>query len=295
MQGDTKAQLSAIDCFSWETVSEATNKLVYYDAQGKRFERLVSKALMEKTLTLFDGKPHLVRRSSGGYSPAYPVEMLVYHSPGNTQNEAGIPPSIRVRVRMLDLERDSNNHVISEKLVVQYKVVPPTDLVSAPPNLVPSTQRYLMDFGHGIIPISVFDYYRDLRELVQACFVRTDELNSISKAARGSKVPLQTYRLPEPVLRIAIDKDVAVSHDYTQAIQNMKKLVQLHRELVPERLQAGIPLSVPTGSSPDVLLHYLRISKDPDTNHFRKPLLTVLEKPKEEDSLLLPFGVFERP
>ena len=296
MPGVTERVLSLIDCFSWETVDAKTNKLIYYDNQGKRFERIISKEIMERTLGLFDGKSHLVRRSTGGYSPAHPTEMLVYHTPGQTAHEANQTPIIRVRVRMIDVERDGKQHISGDGLVVQYKSVSPEDIQVTPKDLEPFGLQYLMDFGYGIIPLSVFEFYRDMRELVQACFVRTDEIEAAAKAPRGSKVLIQTYRIPEPVLRLALPNSAQAKQDLKEAKNNLNRLVQAGIDIIPPYFKAGPQMSIPTGSTPDMLLHYLRIAKDPEVHAMSKPLLTILDKPRdEEDSQLLPFGVFERP
>lgn len=284
--------LSPIECFSWEPVDEKTHKLVYYDKSGKRFERLVPKETIEQTVKLFDGRSRLVLRNSGGWTACHPIQVLIYHAPGDTQNEITQEPIIRVRLRLVDLERDEKQKVTGQRLVVHYKVVPPNLVIEPQKQVNPLNHKFVMDFGSGVVPISVFDFYRDSRELVQAVFVRTDELEEAAKEPRGSKIPIQTYRIPEPAIRILLNE--AAHKDFKRAKENLIWLKRTESEVIPEILKSGEPIAIPTGTSTDVLLHYLRVSRDPDTRELRKPLLEALENPKEEDSQLLPFGVFER-
>lgn len=296
MQASKKTELSQIDCFHWEELDKHTYKLTYYDPAGKRAERTISKSALDSALRLFDGKTHLIRRSSGAYSPALPSKLMIYHEPNQATSSSYKSNILKVNAQFLDFERNSEGQILSNKLVVQNKNVSPESFRILAEKDDPYVHQYWLDLGQSIIPVSVFDFFRSEDELVRASFVLTEELKAISKNERGKKIAITVYSAPESVLRLSLPDElsqVIEAHTSTRSIQTMNPS---EAQKIPEFLTFGSPVLVPTGSSMEVLKHYLRVCQDPHSVSMKQTFLSVLEKPieKPEETQLMPFGVFER-
>lgn len=295
MKSDKKNLLNRIDCFHWEELDEKNYKLIYYDNQGNRAERAVSKALLDSTLKLFDGKTHLIRRSSGAYSPATPSQLLIYHAPNIEGLTANPEELLRVNARFIDLERNKDGQIISEKLVAYHKNVHPSVFRLMTEKEDPFRHQYWLDLGNEIIPVTVFDFFRGENEIIKALFVKTDDLRIISNQTRGQKKEIEIYSAPEAVLRISLleeSREVVEQHTLTRSLASIKRPERCE---IPIFLTFGPPQLIPTGAPISVLNHYLRICNDPHAEALKRSFLAELEKPKlTEDDALMPFGLFER-
>ena len=294
MESQKKVSLAQIDCFHWEELDSTTYKLTYYDEQGKLHERTIPKTDLQRALNIFDGKTHLIKRSSGAYSPATPTQLLIYHHHNSTQSSPLSQQAIKITAKFIDLERDNNGLICSNKLIVYFKNVQPTAVRVMEERTDPFKHQYWLDLGPEIIPVTVFDFFRDDKELIRALFVKSDELKEISKKSRGLKQQITVYSAPEAILRVSLpEESQEVIEQHTQSRSIARPSIKVE---IPQLLQFGRPLLIPTGSPMEVLTHYLRVCHDPHSIKIKQSFLSVLEKRQtESQSHLLPFGVFESP
>jgi hypothetical protein len=295
MKNDKKNLLGRIDCFHWEELDAKNYKLIYYDNHGNRAERAVPKDLLDSTLKLFDGKTHLIRRSSGAYSPATPSQLLIYHAPNIESSLASSGELLRVNARFIDLERNQEGQIVSEKLVVYHKNVHPSVFRLMTEKEDPFRHQYWLDLGSEIVPVTVFDFFRGENENIRALFVKTDDLRIISNHPRGLKKQIAIYSAPEAVLRVSLpeeSREVVEQHTLTKSIASIKRPERCE---IPDFLTFGPPQLIPTGAPIGVLNHYLRICHDPHAESIKQSFLSALEKPKlTDEEALMPFGLFER-
>jgi hypothetical protein len=295
MKNDKKQVLSRIDCFHWEELDENNYKLIYYDQEGNRAEKPIPKDLLESTLKLFDGKTHLIRRSSGAYSPATPSQLLIYPKANAEKSNENPGELLRVNARFIDLERDKNGQIVSEKLVVHHKNVHPSVFRLMTEKEDPFRHQYWIDLGNEITPVTVFDFFRGENEIIKALFVKTDDLRIISNQQRGQKKQIAIYSAPEAILRVSLpeeSREVVEQHTLTKSVASIQKMEKCE---IPKFLTFGPPQLIPTGAPLNVLNHYLRICHDPHAESLKQSFLSVLEKPKTiDEEELMPFGLFER-
>lgn len=293
MESEKRSLISQIDCFHWEQQDADNYNLVYYDSQGQRHQRTLPKEILELSLKLFDGKTHLIKRSSGAYSPATPSQLLIYHDPNKAPSSVLDLTSLRISAKFIDLERNSEGIIISNKLVVYLKNVSPNTFRLLNDKEDPYKHQYWLDLGPTIVPITVFDFFRDEKEMINALFVKTEELKLISEQQRGQKAKITVYSAPEAVLRVSLPQEaeeVIEQHTLTRSISKPSTKVE-----IPTFLQFGPSQLIPTGAVMDVLTHYLRVCHDPHSLAIKQSFLTALEKAHNDThSHLMPFGVFER-
>ncbi len=290
-----KKKLTKVDCFYWEEFDALNYKLIYYDAQGNKTGKVISKEILDDTLKIFDGKTHLLKRSSGAYSPATPIQFLIYHDPAIDSSEPMAHDLIRINASFIDLERNSNRTIVSETMVAQNKNVHPSSFRLMKKGEDPFNHQYWLDLGHNIIRISVFDFFRDDKDIVKALFVETEILEKIAAQDRGKKTAITIYSAPEAVLRMSLPEEagkVVEAHTLSRSLISIRNSLE---QQVPKILEFGRPLLIPTGSPVDVLNHYLRVCLDPHAVSMKRSFLSVLEKPiPTKGEILMPFGVFER-
>ncbi|MBM4303742.1 MAG: hypothetical protein FJ112_05390 [Deltaproteobacteria bacterium] len=292
-----KAILSPIESFHWKELDDKHYRLSFYDLQGHQAEKTISKEILDSALKLFNGKTHLIKRSSGGYSPAFPNKLLIYHSLDSETPQELQGNILRINATFLDFERNDRNEIISSKLILHNKNVSPSSFRLLADKEDPFKHQYWLDSGSQIIPVSVFDFFRSQDEIIRACFVKTKDLNTISKVERGQKRPITIYSAPESVLRVSLPEEANSVVECHTASMSLLALSKDNNSLdIPDFLKFGPPQTIPTGSPIDILNHYLRICQDPHSISLKKSFLSVLERPIEiqDESNLLPFGVFER-
>ncbi len=296
MESLKKVVLSPIDCFHWEELDAQNYRLVYFDPQGNQAEKIISKEKLESALKLFTGKTHLVKRSTGAYSPALPSKLMIYHCPLENSKIHESDNFLRVNAKFLDFERDSHGHILSDKLIAHDKSVDPDSFRLLTDKDDPFKHQYWIDLGSEIVAVTVFDFFRTQDDLIRASFVKTEDLKAISLAARGQKKPITIYSAPEAVLRVSLPKEIRDVIEAHTASRSILAIAPDKKIDIPEFLQFGPPQNIPTGSSIEVLNHYLRVCLDPHSISMKKSFLSVLEKPlvNKDETQLMPFGVFER-
>ncbi|MSP18451.1 MAG: hypothetical protein EXR74_02650 [Bdellovibrionales bacterium] len=290
-----KKKLTKVDCFYWEEFDALNYKLIYYDPQGNKTEKVILKEFLDDTLKIFDGKTHLLKRTSGAYSPATPIQFLIYHNPAIDSSKPMAHDLIRINAQFIDLERNNNRTIVSETMVAHNKNVHPSSFRLMTKGEDPFKHQYWLDLGHTIIRISVFDFFRDNKDIVKALFVETDDLEKIAAQNKGKKTAIAIYSAPEAVLRMSLPEEsqaVVEAHTLSRSLISIKRSLDQH---VPKILEFGPPLLIPTGSTVDVLNHYLRVCHDPHSLSMKRSFLSALEKPNpNKGEILMPFGVFER-
>lgn len=282
-----------IEYFLWSREGTKNDKLIYYDQNGECHEKPIPSGILEKGLHIFDGKPRAVRRSSGGLVLAEPYQVVIYDrtvlSPETQWRPMRDPNSmIRIRVKFHDLVRSRDGLIISPQPVIQTKIVMLDELKDAFPTKIEAEQRFVMDFGRGIIPIHVFHFAEDEKGRAYALFARADEIEKALTAKEGEKVALQTFQIPQSVLRLT-EKTGAEEKEYKAAQDNLIWLKQNGETIVPPCLKLGDEVEVPGGASLEMLQHFLRISTRPEDRASLEPLLIRVKNNEE----LLPFGLFE--
>jgi hypothetical protein len=294
MSTEMKKELSRIDCFHWEEFNSDTYKLVYVDAERQKNERLIAKATLDAALKIFNGKSHLIPRSTGAYSPTTPSQLLIFHNPFATAQSLIGEDFLRISTRFIDLERNAQGELLSLKRVVQHKSVRPSAFRLLDNQDSPFNLQYWLDLGHQILPISVFDFFRGEDEIIYALFAKTRDLKLASQRPKGERIEMRLYCAPEAVLRVSLPEETnKVIERYTATRSVVANPNEKSLE-TPEFLQFGSPISLPTGAPIEVLNHYLRICQDPHASSMKQSFLHVLEQPLSNEESLMPFGVFER-
>jgi hypothetical protein len=146
------------------------DRVVYYDSNGVCHEKQVSRRLLEQALQLFDGKPRAIRRSTGGIITAQPYKLVLYHS-----RLEGSTPELTIKVRFRDFSPPSTpSDLVSGDCKVMAKNVPVHELLNPFPFTIDENQKYVLDFGRGIIPIHVFTIINDPAGEKMALFVEQE-------------------------------------------------------------------------------------------------------------------------
>lgn len=268
-----KDSSQGIEYFLWSKTGQKSDKLIYYDREGHCIEKPIPEGLLEDALKLFDGNHRAVQRTTGGISLAEPFQIVFY------------PPSdIRIRVRLRDLVRNKEGFVIHSEPVHQLKVVPFSHLRPAFPITTENSQSFGVDFGQGPIAIHLFHLEKDPSGKQTVFFVLWNTLQQVINTPQGDKIALHPFRLPIEALRQMDGTLFKISE------KRLLSLAQCKQLYLPDSLIASPPIPIPTGSSLEMVRHFLRISIKPEDSPSLEPLFIRIEKKDE----LLPFGIFEQ-
>lgn len=269
-----------------------TERLVYYDLAGHRYEGAPASNLIDEALKLFAGTQKAVRRSSGGLVIAEPYQLIVYGDPLNPQID---PPSLRVRVKFRDFRRDEEGRVRTAEYITHKKTVTPDEL-REPFGFRPAAlghQRFVLDFGDGPVPIQVF-HYEEIGGIQYAYFIEPAQAARVQDLPKRTEITLAIYRVERDVLRFAgLDPQSGESKEWESACRNYQRLVALGVQVVPGCLRATAPIAVAGGLTPQELSQQLRETME--TRHAAQlppqapPVFTL----DEEEGDLTPFGRFE--
>ncbi len=270
-----------VDYFLWSDKGATSQTLVYYDENGQAHEKEVPKEQLEKALKFFDGKLYSLARTNGGRMSAEPYELVVCECkrPG-----AELEPEVRIGMRFTDLKRDRTRMVISNEVVYHTKYVTVEELEKAVQWTTAPEQRYVLEFGRGLIPIKVLQFVENEQGVVEALFVREDELKALCEEEAGQQRHLSIYRIPRDVLRQSRPLFGGKTDEYEIAKENVKWLLQTGDTIVPKVLKTN-ELLLGTGHSEARLLEGLQMRILTEINHKK-----VMKKNSER---LIPFGIFE--
>ncbi|MFM8268866.1 MAG: hypothetical protein ACKN9V_01655 [Pseudomonadota bacterium] len=237
--------------------------------------------ITNELLTVFNGFPKAVCRSSGGLILVHPSHLVIV-----TQEKS--PMDVRVKVLFQELERNSQHRVISKKIITSSKTVPLSEIKAGFSYESSRNQNFVIDMGLGIIPIHVLSFYEDSQGITWAAFVRHDEIEKAILASISSQISI--FEVPQNLLRSIDSFSTNGQKDFQWAKEHVQRLIERGESIIPESLLLTAPVNVPPGLSFTELNHYLlsRIEEkkvhQTDASYF----LSNTEHPESE--LLLPMN-----
>jgi len=232
-----------LSLFMYNEGQTSMDTLVYFDNQGKRFEKQVRRSLMRDALEkLSDGKPKAVARSTGGLIAVRPMKLVLYSSLFDYPYEN---PEIRIRVRFKDFKANLGHPNSSGCYTEMTKDVLPADILDGFSYELGESQRFILDFGHGLIPVHVYAFDKNPENDTVAFFVEAHKVEILK--GQNSILQVQRYAVPKDGLRRA--RDVEAGQDFSQefkdAMKNYKQLVNDGKGVIPEFMKVGDPIFVP--------------------------------------------------
>lgn len=279
--------------------NENVDKIVYYDQNGKRFEKRVEKDKIDLALRYFDGAPKSVVRSSGGMVKAVPHQLVIYD---NNSNYGPSEPEVRIQVKFRDFKKDVMGNIIPGEYVTRTKTVRPSEIRAGLEYRLEGEQRYMLDFGNGPIPVYVFRMARTKDGRTMALFVELDDMERVLLGKRGSRVSIQAYQIPRDMLREPKVEANGSSAEYDRAVSNYQNMRMDNRLAIPEELKVGFGISCPTSLSyPDFrkfMSQRLKKQQMVQTAELEIPTKTDIKETTSESleittEAMLPFGEFE--
>ncbi len=229
-------------------------RLVYFDPKGRRQEAFVKKSIFETALGKLDGSIKSIARSSGGIVPAQPYQMVLYHC---MSDSVGTGPELRIKVRFKDFLRNEGEKTTSGGIVTVTKNVLPEEVLDPVKYDIKNNQKFLIDFGQGAIPITVFSFLSEPGGDSVALFVESDAVERSIRERQGSRVLTHRYRVPRDVIRVVRDTH---SGEFEAAKANYERIKKLRQTVVPTALQTGPTVDIPTGFSFQAVGEFLRRS-----------------------------------
>lgn len=217
--------------------------MIYYDSHGRRFKRPVDRRLLDVVLKKLDGKPKAVVRSSGGLILVSPLTLIIYHRFPEAFDKK---PEIRIRVRFRDFTGPEGPPGFCRVLT---KDVLPEELEEGFSVELSNTQRFIVDFGSGPIPIFVFGCAQ-IGEESMACFIEWTDWEMITHGGGGNLI--QRFRIPKDTLRFAPDYQTIHA-----AMVNYVRLKRSGADPIPENLKLGFRIDGPIGISTARLREHL--------------------------------------
>lgn len=230
-------------------------KLIYFDPRGQRHEVLVRKSTMDAAIQKLDGKPKAISRSSGGLAAAQPYQLVIHHHVADSTKMA---PEIRVKVRFKEFAR-SESGALGPNVVTMTKNILPEEVLDEITYDLNTSQKFLMDFGQGVVPVTVFGFVSDQSGENYALFVESVAIEQSIRTSSGTVISAPRYRAPKDLIR-AIRSGENSAELFEKARQNAERLKSMGHTIIPEALQVGQPIQLPTGLSYAALCDMLRRS-----------------------------------
>ncbi len=231
-------------------------RLIYFDPKGVRHEVSVRKATIDAAISKMDGKPRAIARSTGGLVSAQPYQLVLHHSIADGQ---GIPPELRIKVRFKEFVRDETGKVAGGSVMTVTKNILPEEILDEVSYDLKSSQKFLLDFGNGAVPIGVFSFVSDAAGENQALFVPAEPIEQAMKTLAGSKIVVQRYKVAKDLIRVVRDLETA-PEVLGKARANFERLKQRGETIVPEALRVGEAIEIPTGLTYQAICEFLRQS-----------------------------------
>jgi len=229
-------------------------RLVYFDPKGRRQEAFVKKTIFEAALAKLDGKPKAIARSSGGIVTAQPYQMVLYHC---MSDSVGTGPELRIKVRFKDFARNEGEKMTSGTIATVTKNVLPEEILDPVKYDLKSNQRFLIDFGQGAIPITVFSFLAEPGGESVALFVESDSVERSIRERQGSRIITHRYRASRDVVRVLREGSTG---QFEAAKANYERMKKAGIAAVPQSLQTGPTIDLPTGFSYQAVTEFLRRS-----------------------------------
>ena len=208
-----------------------------------------------EVLQLFDGRTKAVRRSSGGLVLAEPCQIVV------VGQESPSRSNIRLRVRFKDISFEEINGDLISHCQTHTKVIALEDLRDPFSYNFNTSQQFVLDVGHGIVPVHVVHYDTDAQGVTYAYFVEIPAIESVLLSPSGQTRFVQPYRVPRSVLRFAgVKVEREGKSDYELSRENLERMERFGATLFPDCLKTGGMIEVPTGVGVKDLSDYLQLS-----------------------------------
>ncbi|MCB0418837.1 MAG: hypothetical protein KDD39_14405 [Bdellovibrionales bacterium] len=238
------------------SLEKSKRRVLFYDSLGQRHEKEIRKADINEAMAKFNLPSIAVKRSTGGYSPARAVKLLIVDP--NPQDPESVPQfMIRVHFTDIQIRSGSAGHqmVVYENSV---KDVDPSDVVAIEPGNIQAPSRFVLDLGNGPVPIHVFDYAIGWDGLVMALFIEIDDLKELITGQSGEGRFMPTFQVRADALRHLSGDPDSFKEEYRQAYANyyIQKTSGVFK--LPKSLLLGQRLQVPCGKSYADVAHYLR-------------------------------------
>lgn len=231
------------------------SNLIYFDPKGIRHEVSVRRSVIEDAISKIDGKPRAIARSSGGLVSAQPYQLVLHHS----VSESSAPPELRIKVRFKEFVRDEKGSVATGGVMTVTKNVLPEEVLDPVSYDLKSSQKFLLDFGHGAIPVTIFSFVSDAAGENQALFVEADAIEKAIRTPAGSRIRVQRYKVSKDLVRVVGDSSSATKV-LGEAQATFERLKKIGAPLTPDSLRAGEAIDVPSGMSYPAICEFLRQS-----------------------------------
>jgi hypothetical protein len=231
-------------------------KIIYFDPKGVRHEVIFRKSAIDSAIAKMDGKPRAISRSSGGIVMAQPYQLVLHHS---VTDGLDIGPELRIKVRFKEFVRDERGKVSSGNVMTVTKNILPEEVLDEVSYDLKSTQKFLLDFGQGALPVAIFSFVSDAAGENQALFVEADAIERAIRTPAGSKIQVQRFKVSKDLVRVVRDMEVA-PEILGKAQANAERLKKAGGSGIPEALKVGEAIEIPTGMSYQAICEFLRQS-----------------------------------
>lgn len=231
-------------------------RILYFDPKGVRHEVIMRKSAIDAAIAKLDGKPRAIVRSTGGLVMAQPYQLVLHHSVSEGSES---PPELRIKVRFKEFVRDERGKVTSGSVMTVTKNILPEEIHDEISYDLKSTQKFLLDFGQGALPVAIFSFVSDAAGENQALFVDAESLERAIRTPAGSKILVQRYKVAKDLVRVVRDMEHATVV-FDKARANFDRLKKMGAPTTPEALKVGEAIEIPTGLSYQDLCEFLRQS-----------------------------------
>jgi hypothetical protein len=230
-------------------------RILYFDPKGIRHEVLFRKSMVDDAISKLDGRPRAIARSTGGLVMAQPYQLVLHHS---IAENGAAPPELRIKVRFKEFTRDERGKVSSASVMTVTKNILPEEILPEVSYDLKSTQKFLLDFGQGAIPVAIFSFVSDAAGENQALFVEADAIERAIRAPSGGKIHVQRYKVAKDLVRVV--RDINATEILGKAQANFERLKTSSAGAIPGALLVGDSIEIPTGMSYQAICEYLRQS-----------------------------------
>lgn len=230
-------------------------KVIYFDPKGVRHEVIFRKSAIDSAIAKMDGKPRAISRSSGGLVMAQPYQLVLHHS---VTEGLDIGPELRIKVRFKEFVRDERGKVTSGNVMTVTKNILPEEIFDEISYDLKSTQKFLLDFGQGALPVAIFSFVSDAAGENNALFVEAEAIERAIRTPAGSKIQVQRFKVSKDLIRVVRDMETA-AEVLGKAQANADRLKKTGT-YIPDALKVGDSIEIPTGMSYQAICEFLRQS-----------------------------------
>ena len=231
-------------------------RVMYFDPKGVRHEVSLRKSLLDAAISKLDGKPRAIARSSGGLVMAQPYQLVLHHCVAQGV-DAG--PELRVKVRFKELVRDERGRVNSGNAMTVTKNLLPEEVLEGIRYDLHSTQKFLVDFGQGPVPIAIFSFVSDSAGENQALFVEAESIEQAIRTPAGKQIYVQRYKISKEMVRVVRDAEQA-KEIFSKARENSERIKKMGGNLIPDAFKVGEAIEIPSGMSYPAICDFFRQS-----------------------------------